>query len=483
MTDIQTICLFRRKEADSWSVFLLEFFKLIGCIVYDCVWSAKDEDEFKKVLYEDYDIIILWDLLPDTEGKLRNWAKDKNSGDKDGTENKEIQLIPVNGEVSEENVQRQDFIMFTSANCKCYLKLLIDKIWNGTENKDISFLGEAYIRSRLFFYCYNKGNLKFVQEYYPLNGKDGRIAEKRKLACLSIYNQYAECYNDLMKYAEESTDLSYYYKYALVNIRYELNSIRSLGADRTIFYTDQLLKQAERIKRAHPDEIRIHFLVAKICKDDDSYLWEAEFHFLRCINKFFSQYRECRAGDFLYYQFAKYYEKSRKENEKAAEYYQMAKEVNNQSYRAIYKLAKAEEQKKNYLVSNNLANDIIHVVLNGYKIRELMPKQQIYIYKCYVLLGDIFVHTEQYDLAVISYRRALKVAETEVDFFNNLKELTDVKMDADDENWKESEEFERIVKACMPKQPVYLKIISNASKIRNMDLVSQYQKKLLAGES
>lgn len=479
MTEIQTIRLFRGKESDIWSVFLLEFFKLIGCIVYDCVWPVKDED-LKSVFTETFDVNILWNLPSDQEQELREQAdKEKNNGD----ECEAIRLIPVNGiKNTQENVPEQDLFVFSDSNCSRYLHQLINHIWPEHERESIYALSDAYIAAHLFFYCYNKGNLKFVQEYYPSYGNDGRIAEKRKTVSLMIYNQYAACYNELMEFAGNKTDLPYYYKYALVNIRYELNSIRSLGADRTIFYTDQLLKQAEQIKKENPNAIRIHFLVAKICRADDSYLWDAEFHFIRSINKFVSQYQGCKAGDFLYYQFAKYYEKDRKENDKAGEYYQKAVEVNPRAYRAIYKLAKWEEQKGNYAACSNLANNIIHIVLNGYKIKQLMPKQQIYIYKCYRLLGDVFVHAEAYDLALKSYQRALIVADAEVDFFGSEMCLKNGAAAADHKNQSEIREFQKIVMACMPKLPVYSKIISSASKIRNMDLVDYYQEQMLKGE-
>lgn len=466
---IETIRLFRNKPEDIWAIYLAEFFKMIGCIVYDYTVTQKEKltvDSLVKKFPDVCDADILCNIGDQETETIKGWKKRISGSDC-------AELIYVSLDVPAAN----SFLCLRQDGRKVVEEQIIGEIWNRREDelKDICKLFEIYTKYDLFFYYYNKGNLKFVQEYYPLYGREGRVAKEREAVYQLTFKKFHDAYQELLLQKKENR--SFYFQYALVYLKYRLNCVEKLMADTYLFSIEALLDEITEVERQYPGFVRTKFLKAGICEMDPVFVWDAEMYYLKAIFAF----RECHGEksameDFLHYRLGKYYEKKRKNNKKAEARYRLSYQFDPLAFRSQYKIAKISEQKKNYYEANKVANDIIDQVLNGYEMSQLMPKQQIYIYKSFVLLGDLFAQNGIYDTAILGYRRALEMSGIVSNFFRQLAG------EEEEEEKKIKIQFANIIKACMPEHPVLTKIISCASKIDNRELVEDSFKQLAMGE-
>lgn len=458
---IQTICLLRKKEDDIWAIYILEFLKLIGCIVSDCIVDRKCvmlEPEYDAYIFLNYSVVAKNQTFDEIYNALRKSQLGKESNN----------IIIVRSPVYPKNIP----LIKLSNVCEDFLwTQIISRIWNlGSIDNPLRYLVYSYCRSGVFFYLYNKDNLKFVQEYYPLfsddRNEDAFTKQKkyREEAWEKTFYGVARCYNLLLKFQETQTIENPYYRFAMLKLRFLINDvIESLGNVKK-FNIVHMLADARSLRKAFPEFILPNYLCAKICMSDVRYLVDAGDYY-KIVLKMVEQQKVQHACAFLYYQFGKYYEKAMNEKDMAYELYQIAYDVNPMYYRALYKKAKWSLAGKQYDESSEILNKIIGIILNGYNIDLVMPKQQIYVYKAFVLLGDIYFDMQLYDLAIKSYERAVEVSDITSPFFL----VQDI---------EESMCFEQIMVASMPKQTVYLNIISSAAKCQNQKKINEYNLKL-----
>lgn len=452
---IETIRLFRKKEDDVWAIFLMEFFKLIGCIVYDYVLPFHRDAQINMIIEEldnNCDVNIFWNLSAIND-EINRGAEVKN---------KRNWMIYVN----DIKTNKKMFEYFHEEGINIFKRQVIDILWGeDNSNKEmVSKIAEAYTKNDLFFYWYHRGSLRFVQEYYPLDGKDEKIQEKRRKIYISAFEYYKNCYNQLVGYNRNS---SYYYQYAMLNLENELNCLGKLITGGYIFDVGSLIEKAKQIEKKYPEYIRIEFLKANICETDSYFMWDAETSYINSRMRFKKEYGKQKLASFFDYKLGKYYEKKQKDYQKAEECYREACKCNPMAYRAMFKLSKIEERKENYEEAVNYANDIIQIVLNGFNIKELMPRRQIYIYKSFVLLGDIYTKMEHYFAAVEGYEKALEVSNCRSQYYEGHNSEIDVP---------------NVIKACMPKQPVYGKVIQGVSRLGDMKKLDKYLNLMLMGD-
>lgn len=454
---IETIRLFRKKDDDIWAIFLIEFFKLIGCSVYDYVLPYNvgiDVNAIIGELYNKCDTNIFWNFDAQ-ETEIKKNAK---------INGEESKLIFVN------NIEKTEkmFEYFRENGIKIFRQQVIDILWNEDEdNKNmIGEIASAYTKWDLFFYWYHRGSLRFVQEYYPLDGKDEKIQEKRKQIYIKTFECYKNCYNELLQSYNNS---SYYYQYTMLNLENELNCLGKLITGGYVFDVGSLVDKAKQIEKKYPACIRIEFLKAIICETDSYFMWDAETYYINARKRFKREYGEQKFGIFFDYKLGKYYEKKQKNYEKAETCYQEACKRDPMAYRARFKLAKIKERNGNFDEAVSDANHIIRIVLNGFNVEELMPRRQIYIYKAFVLLGDIYTKMECYFTAVEAYEKALKVSNCRSLYY---QDQDDIKVS----------DLLNVIKACMPKQPVYGRMIKGLSQLGDRKMVDKYLKIMLTGD-
>ena len=113
----------------------------------------------------------------------------------------------------------------------------------------------------------------------------------------------------------------------------------------------------------------------------------------------------------------------------------------------------------------DLCNKMIKFVLNGYKREELMPKEQLYIYKTYMMLGLAFNKLGELNLAILSYRNAVETAETSLEYNKELKYL-------------DYGCFVELEKVSMSRRYAYLRMIECYSEYGDQEGVRECQNKL-----
>ncbi len=448
---IETIRIFRRKEDDIWALYILEFFKFIGCVVCDHIISSDYKSlEIIEDIYEVNIIFGMDDAEKDFRINERFKELKKESGDKS------LFLFLKSTDI------HADKEVLNCDKCNAVLEEIITGIWGkDILLEEIKFLGSAYSESRIFFALYNEGNRKFIQEYYQFNKKKSTLETMWREAYEQSFKRFAECYNEFNDFRRAHDKYSVYVDYALLLLKYKLNQIEMLLKNNNIFTMEGMLRQANGILQREPAFIRVAYLAGSICRADTKYLRDAENYFLLAIENLKITKKAYRENGFLYYRLGEFYELARSNRKKAGECYYTACRYDKQAYGALYKIALYKTTDERVAQ----CNELIHILLNGYGMDEIMPKQQIYGYKSLVLLGDTYFELGEYLMAVQSYENAKRILETKSNFYK----IFENNEDCTEEVMKDC--FAKVVEACMPIQPLLYKIVRCASKYGDKELV------------
>ena len=459
---IQTIRLLREKEDDIWALYIIEFLKLIGCVVTDVTLQEIKMDS-NVPLPGRYDMNLCLNMKNEDErlNSVKQWREEEG------------------------DIRSFCFFFVPRLNSDDGLKSLrltgqkildhnmIDWVWKNSE--DVVFLKEIshiYCQTDAFYYLYNKGSLKFAQEFYPLSGmkRDFNEAKRyaREKALKMTFLCFNHCYSKLLEKQLTLGKTGEYDRYAILKLKYKLNQMGKWIGAGPLFKTQTMLDEVECLRRQNPDFIRINYLGAKICVADSRYLADGEMYYGYAIEKVKELHSDAPVEDFLYYQVGKYFEKLRGDLKRAKKYYDLACQCNLRAYRSLYKIAQAYKADGETEEAIAKLNQIIELLLNGYQMHMVMPKQQIYLYKCFVLLGDIYFQDRVFDLAQICYQRAVEMSKAGSDFYNVLIPSADKKADC----------FSSVFSTCLPIQPVYMKLIGCFAQYRDYASIENYYTKL-----
>ncbi len=415
MIKTQTIRLLRKKADDIDALILLEFFKFIGCLVTDFV--IEERRKFPEISPQNYDLNIILNL---EEEELQSCCK-KSGKD---TWIKGNTLDEIFNEILK--IKKPEL---NSESMKGIIEIFKDK--------------------KLPAVLYNLGNMKFVHEYYPQEEKRENVAKIREEAFQKSYDTVLECYNKLEKLRETTRpqEMEVHFEYAVLNVKYTINQILYLWKDTLVFDVKALCAIAERIRQVDSDFVRLEYLTGFICIHDNRYLIDGETYFMYALQKAEKRQVPEELMDFLYYQLGRFCEKIRKNVELSDAIYTKAySETRVPFFRVLYKKIKERERKEDWNSVINLCNEMIRLILNGYKREELMPKEQLYIYKTYMMLGLAFYKLGKFNLSIMSYKNAVEMAETSLDYNKELKRL----------GYGSFVELEEI---SMPRRYAYLKMI------------------------
>lgn len=466
---IQTIRIIREKEDDIWALYITEFLKFTGCIVSnyvlpDSVKAGIDLDgEYDAELILNYDE-AKWngDYYIVDENQQSYYIQNAQNA---LARAKRIELSEC---YYDEEFIRQE-IMESSGNSKV-LTDVVDAIWSQESPevaRELKYLVYAYAKSNIFFYLYNEGIFKFIQEYYPLKGQEINIERNPRWEAYDIsFDRFANCNNTLAKYKKLYSKIeSEYFDYAVIYIRYKINEMSEYIQDRKLFFVNLLLKEIDDIRIKTPEFAMINYLAANICKTDRKYWCDINFYYSLVEKIFYQIELPEKEKSFLYYKWGNFYEEKMENKEEAYKLYCKALQCGGNSYRAHYKILQYLKEKGKLEVAIDEGNKIIQQILNGYSFETVLPKQKIYSYKCFVLMGNCYYGLGIYDLAMACCFRAEKISISETEFYSVLK--------------KENEScFEENFKTCMPLRQIYYKIIDCASKGNERDIIDSYLEKL-----
>lgn len=445
---IATIRILRRKCHDIECIYVLEFLKLIGCFVFDRVFSNELSEDINKImseeeLIENYDENICYGVLED---KISEFGM---------TSFKYIKP----GESDDSKTNAENFL------CE-----LVEKLWFDYESLDdmiVRSIMELYNKEKIFTYLYNKGNLKFVCEY----NSDGNKNSNERIVKNLKENMYEHTYSALLKFYKKLIDKdsseiedSVYLKFAKINLAQDLNETRELMGEGRMFRADYMLKTLGCIENYFPSMIRCYYLAGIICNYSNRYLVDSFSYYLKAESRAVENNLPRPLLGLIYYQMGKCLEKKRRGDSLAYEAYLKAYRCNPYMMRALYKLAEIEYERGTYEKAIKDANEIIRILLNGYSMNEAMPGQQLYAYKSMVLLGNVYEAKGRHELAIRCYRQAIRLAKTKSRFY-------DV-WDGD------GILFESVQKLCMPVQPIYYRMINCAAMCNNLNQSAEYYRML-----
>lgn len=453
---IETIRLIHNKDGDVEGIFLFEFFSLIGCIVND--YTVPDNEDLRSELSKDYELNLFIGISEQEIRTKRKYHYLKLLIDEICDEG--IYYVPSFRTASGELPQR--------SSAKSVLKAIVPKLYrNNRDSKYFNKLIQYYIKYDMFFYLHNAGLLSFMREYYPVYGKKSDTWEVQNTGIQNAFECLSNGYIELRNGFPSVPDTPFYYQYALLNLKYQLNKLDGVIGNSRIFRTANMLNCLAELGQKY-SFIKINYLAGRLCSADTGHYWETEGYFIRAVNQLQEKNSETDIGDFLFYAFGNDYEKQKKNIKEADKWYELAYERNPFSYGALYKVAKKHMANGNNKQAIDEFNQIIHILLNGYEASQLMPKQQLYIYKSYVMLGDIFFDEEKYNLASRAYERAIYISDTVSRFYGQIRlhhaDMRDI--------------YKKVLKACMPTQQIYFKLIKCASNYNDIDRAERYYAEL-----
>ncbi len=416
----QRICLIRSRQDNILAIYIREFFKLSGFIIRDIVEETSDGDLER--ISETYDYVI------------------------------------------DRNVYGTSFFIPHESNEYLYERVLKELFKEEEVLEEMKILSKIYEENQLFYYLYNKGNLKFVEEYYPLSHTEKESTNRRKEAMEMCLEKYQKAHNETEQYITQcGNGGSLYCQYMLIKLRYKINDISKMLGKGRVYRTQNMLKRIDKLLKEEPDFVRGSYLRGHICVADQQYSMEAEGCYIHAIYVMLTKYMNCEDAAFLYYQLGRYYEKQRKSLEDAEFCYEKANTLEQDSYRILYKKALMSRRHDNIQEAIVFCEQILDVLGKKYGKDNLSAKQQIYQYKCYRLLGDLHLKSEEYTSAESAYKRALKISETENNFYGKLGKAGC---------------FERVFFMCMPKQPLYRELVRCALQYGDDEAARDYLEKM-----
>lgn len=325
---IETIRLIHNKDGDIEEIFLFEFFSLIGCIVND--YTVPDNEDLRAELSKDYELNLIIGI---SEQKIR-------------TERKYHYLKLLIDELGDEGIYYVPSFRTASGGlpqrsiAKSVLKAIVPKLYrNNRDSKYFNKLIQYYIEYDMFFYLHNAGLLSFMREYYPVYGKKSDTWEVQNTGIQNAFEYLSNGYIELKDSFSSISDTPFYYQYALLNLKYQLNKLDGITENSRIFRTANMLKLLEELGQKY-SFIKINYLAGRLCSADVRHYWETEGYFARAVNQLREKYPGANIGDFLFYGFGNDYEKQKKDMREADKWYELAYERNPFSYRALYKIAK-----------------------------------------------------------------------------------------------------------------------------------------------
>lgn len=401
--NIKTIRLIRNVSATSERIVIKEFFRFIGCFVHDQPVSSWSE--FKDIVFtpSNHDVDIILNIT--IENKISNpyiLKRTKGIFLDYSLADKQYNIINIEDDSGK---SPQYFEQKRDLN-EAVINSLIQQIWNEKDNEESSArlkeiqeslkeLNRLYSNNNLIGYLQNKRafrvlNMREVREY---GGKEYKISSESEYV-----REMLKAFNRI--YESEIKPTTIYTEYAKINAARKIREVYKLLDDipnevtisPNVFWTDELLEKLEKIYNDDPTYISIFLLAANICQSDANAEYKLQaMEYLNQVSK------DANCSDvflaFVKYQQGLHIEKTRKNLDVAADYYQDAVESDKQCYQARFKIAYCKAEKGNLIGALSNYQEVNRIITSRNVKRDglsgLCLKELQYVYKTSIRIAKL----------------------------------------------------------------------------------------------
>ena len=352
--------------------FWADFFRLIGMHVWDC--TLKNED-----FSEDFDIVIVFER--DLSEQKRKKICERYSHAV-MMKNVEDESFNINGKKKKDIEEWLSFWnQYLKDGLECIKRSFEDQNVEGFQEvdfKSIEHIGTLYVSYCISYfrnvYSYFKEDEKWVQE---------------------AQNEFVDAYVELIQ--DNHYEKTAYTFYTLANLARYINETCVCLNQNLLVPTEQCLEYLKQALVLHSDFYNAELLKAILCGSDKAFVLEGDKYYKIA----FEHMQNRKYTSYPYYLYGRYWERTRKNIEKAKKYYELSFQINELEYRAIYKLAIIAKREKRYEDSLTWFKQICSILSGKEEKNYLQPKEYEYLFKAYFeiskLYGDMFADLDRYE--------------------------------------------------------------------------------------
>lgn len=423
--------------------YIKEFFRFIGCLVSDCVVDDSIPGNW------------LHALVPDEESKCVEIVINGPSDDPymDRCRQLGIKRIPYSINFNSINSGDQERTK-TDLRQEC-LQKLIEKIWDDDipARNDVNEVADVYLNlncsscGELFYVLQAKRNLRVLVMGEVLREQTAQVTRiplfpyiKESIASLwetycrlenstGLHGRYARI-NAVNKIYEFIAKLYDTERFGITEIKYTGENLERKCIPPEI---PALLQELEHIIEEEPGFISAYLLMANIY---GAYGWMGDAED-RCYRRLWNSIsRGSPDHAFIWYRYAYFYEKRKKDLDKALEYYRNAVRLNPNCYQALFKLGYYAAADNRFEQAEATLRQMIQAIFHGRSTDPdenglysnwlaLSPKESQYIYKAYMLLAKIALNRNR-ENAIRTYIGRASMAATRFEEATVVRQVSDV---------------------------------------------------------
>lgn len=185
--------------------------------------------------------------------------------------------------------------------------------------------------------------------------------------------------------------------------RAQLNAINYAGESFRLFTVRELVQELRNLIEADSQFVSAYLLMASLCKSYSDPDRDEEACYLQALR---SVPNSKKGYAFIWYRIGYFYEKKLFKTERALEYYQKAVQLDPNFYQALFKLSYYAAADGRFNEAESLLNRMIQAIFHGRSTEPningeyenwlaLSLKDSQYVYKAYILLARIAINSER----------------------------------------------------------------------------------------
>ena len=216
-------------------------------------------------------------------------------------------------------------------------------------------------------------------------------------------DRYVDAILDLEKDKNFEDGQSKYYIYTRVNLARTINETCSFLNQKLLFDTEKCMQALDKALTLDSTFANVYVLKGFLNEIDPRYKNNCGSYYQKAIKEI----GERPYTSYLYYRLGRFYEKVKKDWNQAEIYYRKSIEMNQDTYRAIYKIMLIERKEKKYIEAIESCKRIRNILYEKSSNNYLQRKEYEYLIKAYhnewVIYGK-YLHDERKASQALSER-------------------------------------------------------------------------------